>query len=161
VCLGIEQPCGTCDQILLPVWNLRSCIYWAPSLTRGQICNSQCNHSMVRVAQNTQPCFTVSSKSPPTCRARFPYLYPPGTGWPSYTPGHWFGILYFFFHVAPQLHSRGWLDPVLDPTLFLLPGNRTRDLWICSKEQRRSERDREKKKKVVRDTTVCGGVIET
>jgi hypothetical protein len=26
---------------------------------------------------------------PPTWRARFPYLYPPGTGWPSYTPGHW------------------------------------------------------------------------
>jgi hypothetical protein len=27
----------------------------------------------------------------PLCvlRARFPYLYPPGTGWPSYTPGHW------------------------------------------------------------------------
>jgi hypothetical protein len=22
-----------------------------------------------------------------TWRARFPYLYPPGTGWPSYTPG--------------------------------------------------------------------------
>jgi hypothetical protein len=21
--------------------------------------------------------------------ARFPYLYPAGTGWPSYTPGHW------------------------------------------------------------------------
>jgi hypothetical protein len=27
--------------------------------------------------------------SPPTWRARFPHLYPPGTGWPSYTPGHW------------------------------------------------------------------------
>jgi hypothetical protein len=25
---------------------------------------------------------------PPTWRARFPYLYPPGAGWPSYTPGH-------------------------------------------------------------------------
>jgi hypothetical protein len=39
--------------------------------------------------------------------------------------------------VAPQLSSRGWVDPVTDP---LLPrksgtaGNRTRDIWICSQE---------------------------
>jgi hypothetical protein len=33
--------------------------------------------------------FTVSSDKHPTWRARFLYLYPPGTGWPSYTPGHW------------------------------------------------------------------------
>jgi hypothetical protein len=25
----------------------------------------------------------------PTWRARSPYLYPPGTRWPSYTPRHW------------------------------------------------------------------------
>jgi hypothetical protein len=25
----------------------------------------------------------------PTWRARSPYLYPPGTGWPSYTQRHW------------------------------------------------------------------------
>jgi hypothetical protein len=29
VCLGIEYPCGTCDQILFPVGMLLSCIYWA------------------------------------------------------------------------------------------------------------------------------------
>jgi hypothetical protein len=34
------------------VWNLRSCIYGAPSLTRGRVCNLRCNHSVVRVAQN-------------------------------------------------------------------------------------------------------------
>jgi hypothetical protein len=34
------------------VWNLRSYISGAPSLTRGRVCNLQCNHSMVRVAQN-------------------------------------------------------------------------------------------------------------
>jgi hypothetical protein len=27
--------------------------------------------------------------TPPTWRARSPYLYPPGTGWPSYNPRHW------------------------------------------------------------------------
>jgi hypothetical protein len=71
------------------VWNLRSCIYGAPSLTRGRVCNFQYNHSMVRVAQNPKPYFTISSENPPAWRAWFPYLYLPGTGWPSYTPGHW------------------------------------------------------------------------
>jgi hypothetical protein len=146
VCLGIEHPCGTCDQILFPVgmllseihvevkvegtlrlavsqpasqpasqsvsmswyriplrdlwpdiiscrnvavWNLRSCIYWEPSLTRRRVCNLQCNHSIVWVAQNPKPCFTVSYETPPTWRARFPYLYSPGTGWSNYIPGHW------------------------------------------------------------------------
>jgi hypothetical protein len=31
-----------------------------------------------------------SSETPSTWRAGFPYLYPPRTGWPSYTPWHWF-----------------------------------------------------------------------
>jgi hypothetical protein len=60
----------------------------APSLTRGRVCSLQCNHSMVRVTQNTWPYFTDSSETPPTWRTRFPYLYLPGTGWRSYTPGH-------------------------------------------------------------------------
>jgi hypothetical protein len=34
------------------VWNLWSHIYWEPSLTIGRVCNLQCNHSIVRVAQN-------------------------------------------------------------------------------------------------------------
>jgi hypothetical protein len=28
-------------------------------------------------------------ETPPTWRARSPYLHPPGTRWPSYTPRHW------------------------------------------------------------------------
>jgi hypothetical protein len=69
--------------------SMRSYIYWAPSLTRGRVRNLQCNHKMVRVAQNPKPYFTVSCETPATWRARFPYLYPPRTGWPSYHPGHW------------------------------------------------------------------------
>jgi hypothetical protein len=45
--------------------------------------------------------------------------------------------LYFSIQVAPQLSSRGWVDPVPDPLLlktFGSPGNRTQDLWICSQE---------------------------
>jgi hypothetical protein len=36
---------------------------------------------------------------------------------------------YFFFQVAPQLYSRGWVDPVPDPLLLRksgIAGNRTR-----------------------------------
>jgi hypothetical protein len=42
---------------------------------------------------------------------------------------------YFFFQPAPQLYSRGWVDPVPDPLLLRKPGNagnRTRTFWICS-----------------------------
>jgi hypothetical protein len=44
---------------------------------------------------------------------------------------------YFFFQVAPQLYSRGWVDPVTDPLRvrkFGSAGNPTRILWICSQE---------------------------
>jgi hypothetical protein len=44
---------------------------------------------------------------------------------------------YYFFQVAPQLYSRGSVDPVPDPLLLRKsgsPGNRTRYLWNCSQE---------------------------
>jgi hypothetical protein len=49
-------PCltvGAHDQILIFfVWQFLSSSCRAPSLTRGQVCNLQCNHSLVRVAQD-------------------------------------------------------------------------------------------------------------
>jgi hypothetical protein len=57
----------------------------------------QSNYTWAEVPQNSRPHLTVSSETPPTWRAMFPYLYPPGTGWPSYTPGHW----------VPSYDSRG------------------------------------------------------
>jgi hypothetical protein len=44
--------------------------------------------------QNSPLYFTVSSETLPTWRARFPYLYRPGTGWPSYTPRNFFLNIY-------------------------------------------------------------------
>jgi hypothetical protein len=44
---------------------------------------------------------------------------------------------YLSLQVAPQLYSRGYVNPVPDPILlrkFGSAGNRTRDLWICSQE---------------------------
>jgi ribosomal protein L24E len=84
------------------VWNLRSCICGAPSLTRRLVCNLQCNHSMVRVAQNPKPYFTVSSETPPTWRVRFSYLYPPGTGWPSF--------LYVISYYSPLTTGRAMVE---------------------------------------------------
>jgi hypothetical protein len=52
-----------------------------------------------------------------------------------------FGFLgrsrYFSIQVAPQLSSRGWVDPVPDSLLLRKSGsagNRSRDLRICSQE---------------------------
>jgi hypothetical protein len=33
--------------------------------------------------------YCLRFETPPTWRVSFPYLYPPGTGWPSYGPRHW------------------------------------------------------------------------
>jgi hypothetical protein len=44
---------------------------------------------------------------------------------------------YYFYQLAPQLHSRGWAGLVPDPLLLRKSGsfrNRTRDLWICSQK---------------------------
>jgi hypothetical protein len=44
---------------------------------------------------------------------------------------------YFYFQVAPQLYSRGWVDPVPDALLLRKSGssgNQILDLWICSQE---------------------------
>jgi hypothetical protein len=49
----------------------------------------QCSHSRVEVPGTHENIYCLRFETPPTCRARSPYLYPPGTGWPSYTPRHW------------------------------------------------------------------------
>jgi hypothetical protein len=41
------------------------------------------------IPQNSLPYFTVSCETPPTWRSSSPYLYSPGTWWPSYTHLHW------------------------------------------------------------------------
>jgi hypothetical protein len=64
---------------------LRVCYFVAPSLTRVQVCNLLYNcfwalpeqSLLSEVPQNSRPYFTVSSETPPTWRARSPYLFPP------------------------------------------------------------------------------------
>jgi hypothetical protein len=55
-------------------------IFVAPSMMRGWVCNLP----LLLVLASAVP----RDLTPPTWRARSPYLYSPGTGWPRYTPGH-------------------------------------------------------------------------
>jgi hypothetical protein len=66
------------------------------SLMRGWVCRL---HLLLVLASavilGSKSCGThdifycLKFETPPTWRARSPYLYPPGIGWPSYTPRHW------------------------------------------------------------------------
>jgi hypothetical protein len=50
----------------------------------------QGSHSGVRVARDSWPYFTVSRfETPPTWRARSPYLYLRGTEWHRFAPRNW------------------------------------------------------------------------
>jgi hypothetical protein len=70
---------------------LRVCYFVAPSLTRGRVCKLLLLLVLASaVPRDSRSYFIVAIlETPPTWRARSPYLYPPGTGYPSYTPGHW------------------------------------------------------------------------
>jgi hypothetical protein len=93
--LGVRHPSGTRCQFffLLEIFfrQLRDCYFVAPSLTGGRVCIILLLLVFASsVPQDSRPYFIVPIlETPPTWRARSPYLYPPGPGWPKYTPGHW------------------------------------------------------------------------
>jgi hypothetical protein len=82
-----------------PIWDprdiffrqLQVCYFVASPLTRGRVCNLLLLPVLASaVPWDSRPNFIVRIlETPPTWRARSLYLYPPGTGWSSYTPGHW------------------------------------------------------------------------
>jgi hypothetical protein len=64
---------------------------------------------------------------------------------------------YFFIQVAPQLSSRGWVDPVPEPLLLRKSGragNQTRDLWIWSQKLLTTSTQR-------RSTSSCNTILIT
>jgi hypothetical protein len=105
--LGVRRPSGKRNQFYflfeISFRQLQVCYFIAPSLTRRRVCNLLYNcfwalpeQSLLgRSPAELTAIFTVSFETPPTWRTRFPYLYPPGTGWPSYTSGH--RVLLSFF----------------------------------------------------------------
>jgi hypothetical protein len=95
------HPTTTFDQFVfyleISFRQLSVCYFVAPSLTRGQVCNLP-----YKLLLDLARAVTLGSKSRRThghillSHLRLPQpggpgppLYPPGTGWPSYTPGHW------------------------------------------------------------------------
>jgi hypothetical protein len=88
VCLG-TKPLGTHDQNFS--FQLSPCGHSPP--TRGRVRHLQL--LLVLASRIRSPAglmtifYCLRFQTTPTWRARSPYLYPPGTGWPSYTPRHW------------------------------------------------------------------------
>jgi hypothetical protein len=89
-----------------PMWGLRPKfitvrhygLLWcgALSLTRGRVCRLQLLLVLASAvilrseSPRTHDHILLSQiRDPPAWRARSTYLYPPGTGWPGYTPRHW------------------------------------------------------------------------
>jgi hypothetical protein len=96
VCLGVKHPSGAYDQMFITVKQLRVCWCGALSLTRERVCRLQLLLVLARAvilvseSRGTRDHILLSQiRDSPTWRTRSPYLYPPGTGWPSYNPRHW------------------------------------------------------------------------
>jgi hypothetical protein len=74
---------------LISFRHLRVCWCVVPSLTRSRVCSFQfLPFSDLSPTGLMSIFYCLYFETPPTWRARFLYLFPPGTGWPSYTPGH-------------------------------------------------------------------------
>jgi hypothetical protein len=58
--------------------------------------------------------YSLRFETPPTWRARSPYLYPPGTGWPGFTPRHW-----VLFKTESEFESESYVTTVWSRPVFL------------------------------------------
>jgi hypothetical protein len=74
------------------VCNLWSCIWGAPSLTRGRVSNLQCNHSMVRVAQNRNHTLLSRLRLPQLGGQGSRFYIPQEEGGPIIPPGAGFPL---------------------------------------------------------------------
>jgi hypothetical protein len=70
--------------------------YITSSLKRGWVCRLQLllsspaqSYSRPSPAGLMTTFYCLRFETPPTRNIRSPYLYPPGAGWPGYTPRHW------------------------------------------------------------------------
>jgi hypothetical protein len=96
VCLGVKHPSGSYDQIFIAVKQLRF-VNVGSSLWRekGSAVYNCCWSSPAQSFLGPSPVgvvtifYSLRFETPPTWRARTPYLYPTGRGWPNYAPRHW------------------------------------------------------------------------
>jgi hypothetical protein len=89
--LGVKHPSGAYNQIFIIVRQLRVCWCGALSVTRERVCLLKflLGLSSAVILGSESICYCLRFETSPTWRARSPYLYPRGKGWPSYTPRHW------------------------------------------------------------------------
>jgi hypothetical protein len=135
VCPGVRRPSGTRYQFffLLEIFfrQVRLCYFVTTSLPRGWVCNVLVRCFWALPEQSLlgrSPVELMASETPQTWRARSPYLYPPGTGWPNYTPNKadlpvWNSILQLywlkFLMVFLTIPSKCWESALV--RLWLLP----------------------------------------
>jgi hypothetical protein len=92
VYLGVKHPSGAKDQIFITLRWL-----WVCPLSRedASFIYNCCWPSPAQSFLSPRPLglmtifYYLRFETPQMWRARSPYLYPPGTEWPSYTPMHW------------------------------------------------------------------------
>jgi hypothetical protein len=96
VCLGVRHPSGAQDQVFITVRQLQVCWCGCPLWWEDRSVVYNCcwplpaqSFSGPSSAELMTVFCCLRLKTPPTWRARSPYLYPPGRGRPSYTPRHW------------------------------------------------------------------------
>jgi hypothetical protein len=89
------------DRILITVRQLRVCLCWHPLRREdGSAVYSYCWPSPVQCfsSPNSPGLITIfycpEFKTPPTWRAMFSYLFPPGTQKPSYAPRNWVRVIH-------------------------------------------------------------------
>jgi hypothetical protein len=88
VYFGVKPPSGAQDQVFITVRLFWDFMMWgALSDERTNLSLHSFSGSSLAELMNIFYCLRFEAL--PTWRSRSPYLYPPGTGWPSYTPRHW------------------------------------------------------------------------
>jgi hypothetical protein len=101
VCLGVKPPCGwpkTSFLLLSDSFGLFD-MRRPPRREDGSIVYNCYRSSPAQSFSGPSPAglmtifYCLGFETPQTRRARSPCLYPPGKGWPRYTPRHWVPFL--------------------------------------------------------------------
>jgi hypothetical protein len=125
----------------LNTWGHSPCV--TSSLTRGWVCGLQLLLVLASAvilrseSRGTHDHILLSQiRDSPTWRARSLYLYPPETGWPSYTPRHWVPFpsppmtrrvtVEVFDHASTRDPFKGWISSKIYKFSPYLLGNTLR-----------------------------------
>jgi hypothetical protein len=109
-CLGVKHPSGAYGQIFITVgqlmWGALSDVRTGLPFTIAAGTRQRSHFLGPSPTGLVTTFYSLRFKTPPTWRPSFPYLHPPGTGWPSYTPGHWVHRNKAFFFVPHKPSAR-------------------------------------------------------